>query len=87
MSTVNDRSGTVLVDVPPPSPAPSPTGRTPPPHAGLPGVPDLGNAVAGGTLAALYVSEFARVAPLAAPPLLDWLFASSSWEELDLAAL
>jgi hypothetical protein len=82
MSTVNDPSGTVLVDVPPPSPAPSPTGRTPPAHAGLPGVPDLGNAVAGGTLAAPYVSEFARLAPLAAPPLLDWL-----WEELDMTDL
>jgi hypothetical protein len=87
MSTVNDPSDTVLVDVPPPSPAPSPTRRTPPTYSGLPALIDHGSAIAGGTLVAPDGSQIARSAPLAARALVDWLFASPLWEDVDLAAL
>jgi hypothetical protein len=89
MSTVIDPSGTVLVDTPPPGPPPSPAGGVPRrfAFAGQPALLDLGSALVGGTSAAPGVSEIARIAPLAAPPLLDWLFASPTREELGGAAL
>jgi hypothetical protein len=84
MSTVIDPSNTVLVDTPPPSPPPSPAGGVPPRFAlaSQPALLELGSALVGGTSAAPGVSKIAGIAPLAALPLLDWLFASPTRDEL-----
>jgi hypothetical protein len=73
MSTVNDPSGMVLL-APPPSPPPAPRGGRA--GAGSLAFPALGGAFAGGWPVAPVTSQVERIAPLAAPPLLDWLFAS-----------
>jgi hypothetical protein len=54
---------------------------------GLQEVPGLNSAVAAGTSIAPNASPMARIAPLAAPPLLDWVFAHPTREELGGAAL
>jgi hypothetical protein len=86
ISTVNDPSGAVLVDTPPPSPPPSPGGGISPPlgRANLLVIIDLSCALACGTLVP---SDASAIASLAAPPLLDWLFASITGEEFGLVAL
>jgi hypothetical protein len=78
MSTVNDPSGAVLVDVLPPGPAPSPAGGTPRPVAGASQaeVPDLGRG-SPRELAAEPLALLARWGPV-----LDLVFAQSGRNDL-----
>jgi hypothetical protein len=55
--------------------------------AGLQEVSGVESAVAGRTSIVPNTTPIARTAPLAAPPLFDWLFASPTREELGGAAL